>query len=73
MSGYAPQFCIFHFAFLITERFVMERAEKSIEINAPVKVVFDLYSDFEKWPEWMRLRFREPNPYFSTSRAASVQ
>ena len=32
----------------------MERAEKSIEINAPVKVVFDLYSDFEKWPEWMK-------------------
>lgn len=32
----------------------MERTEKSIEIDAPVKVVFDLYSDFEKWPEWMR-------------------
>ena len=54
MSGYAPQFCIFHFAFLITERFVMERAEKSIEINAPVKVVFDLYSDFENFPKWMK-------------------
>src|SRR5436305_10922786 len=54
MSGYAPQFCIFHFAFLITERFVMERTEKSIEINAPVKVVFDLYSDFEKFPKWMK-------------------
>ncbi|MDQ3818862.1 MAG: SRPBCC family protein [Acidobacteriota bacterium] len=32
----------------------MERTEKSIEISAPVKVVFDLYSDFEKWPEWMK-------------------
>ena len=32
----------------------MERAEKTIEINAPVKVVFDLYSDFEKFPEWMK-------------------
>jgi uncharacterized membrane protein len=32
----------------------MERAEKSIEVNAPVKVVFDLYSDFEKFPEWMK-------------------
>ncbi|HYJ46643.1 MAG TPA: SRPBCC family protein [Pyrinomonadaceae bacterium] len=31
----------------------MERAEKSVEINAPVQVVFDLYSDFEKFPEWM--------------------
>ena len=32
----------------------MERTEKSIEINAPVKVVFDLYSDFEKFPKWMK-------------------
>lgn len=32
----------------------MERTEKSIEINAPISVVFDLYSDFEKWPEWMK-------------------
>ena len=32
----------------------MERTEKSIEINAPIKVVFDLYSDFEKWPQWMK-------------------
>ena len=32
----------------------MERTERSVEINAPVKVVFDLYSDFEKWPEWMK-------------------
>jgi len=31
----------------------MERTEKSIEINAPVEVVFNLYSDFEKFPEWM--------------------
>lgn len=32
----------------------MERAEKTIEINAPVEVVFGLYSDFEKFPEWMK-------------------
>ena len=32
----------------------MERTEKSIEINAPVSVVFDLYSDFEKFPKWMK-------------------
>jgi uncharacterized membrane protein len=32
----------------------MERTERSIEINAPVEVVFDLFSDFEKFPEWMR-------------------
>ncbi|HEX8845005.1 MAG TPA: SRPBCC family protein [Pyrinomonadaceae bacterium] len=32
----------------------MERTEKSIEINAPVGVVFDLYSDFERFPEWMK-------------------
>lgn len=32
----------------------MERTEKSIEINAPVETVFDLYSDFEKFPEWMK-------------------
>lgn len=32
----------------------MERTEKSIEINAPVKVVFGLYSDFERFPEWMK-------------------
>jgi uncharacterized membrane protein len=31
----------------------MERTEKVIEINAPLAVVFDLYSDFEKFPEWM--------------------
>jgi uncharacterized membrane protein len=32
----------------------MERAEKVIEVNAPVEVVFKLYSDFEKFPEWMK-------------------
>jgi uncharacterized membrane protein len=32
----------------------MERTEKSLEVNAPVQVVFDLYSDFEKFPEWMK-------------------
>ncbi len=32
----------------------MERMEKVIEINAPVGVVFGLYSDFEKFPEWMK-------------------
>jgi uncharacterized membrane protein len=31
----------------------VERTEKSVEINAPVEVVFDLFSDFEKFPEWM--------------------
>jgi len=31
----------------------MERAEKSVEVKAPVEVVFDLYSDFEKFPQWM--------------------
>jgi uncharacterized membrane protein len=32
----------------------MERTEKSIEVNAPVGVVFDLYSDFESFPKWMK-------------------
>ena len=32
----------------------MERTEKEIEINAPVDIVFNLYSDFEKFPEWMK-------------------
>ena len=32
----------------------MERTEKTIEVNAPVGVVFGLYSDFEKFPEWMK-------------------
>jgi uncharacterized membrane protein len=31
----------------------MERTERSVEINAPVEVAFDLFSDFEKFPEWM--------------------
>ncbi|HWT04074.1 MAG TPA: SRPBCC family protein [Pyrinomonadaceae bacterium] len=32
----------------------MERTEKTIEVNAPVEVVFALYSDFEKFPQWMK-------------------
>jgi uncharacterized membrane protein len=32
----------------------MERTEKTIEVNAPVEVVFELYSDFERFPEWMK-------------------
>lgn len=32
----------------------MERLEKELEINAPVSTVFELYSDFEKFPEWMK-------------------
>ena len=32
----------------------MERTEKTIEVNAPVEAVFELYSDFEKFPEWMK-------------------
>jgi uncharacterized membrane protein len=28
--------------------------EKVIEVNAPINVVFGLYSDFEKFPEWMK-------------------
>lgn len=32
----------------------MERTEKTIEVNAPIEVVFGLYSDFEKFPEWMQ-------------------
>lgn len=31
----------------------MEKTEKAIEINAPVGVVFELYSDFENFPKWM--------------------
>src|SRR3954464_10020111 len=33
---------------------MMERTEKSIEVNAPVSLVFDLYSDFESFPKWMK-------------------
>jgi uncharacterized protein YndB with AHSA1/START domain len=32
----------------------MERIEKVIEIDAPVERVFDLFSDFENFPRWMR-------------------
>ncbi len=32
----------------------MERIEKVIEVNAPIGVVFGLYSDFEKFPQWMK-------------------
>ena len=32
----------------------MQRTEKRIEVNAPGGVVFALYSDFEKFPEWMK-------------------
>ena len=32
----------------------MQRTEKFIEVNAPVEVVFDLYSDFESFPRWMK-------------------
>ncbi|HYY56816.1 MAG TPA: SRPBCC family protein [Pyrinomonadaceae bacterium] len=31
----------------------MQRTEKTIEINAPVERVFDLFSDFESFPRWM--------------------
>jgi uncharacterized protein YndB with AHSA1/START domain len=32
----------------------MERVEKDIEIDAPIERVFDLFSDFENFPRWMR-------------------
>jgi uncharacterized protein YndB with AHSA1/START domain len=32
----------------------VQRTEKFIEVNAPVEVVFDLYSDFESFPRWMK-------------------
>ncbi|HEY0078171.1 MAG TPA: SRPBCC family protein [Pyrinomonadaceae bacterium] len=32
----------------------MERAERAIEIDAPVERVFELLSDFESFPRWMR-------------------
>lgn len=45
----------------------MEKTKKSIEINAPVGVVFDLYSDFEKFPEWMEhiKKVRQTEPRFT--------
>lgn len=45
----------------------MERTEKSVEINAPVGVVFELYSDFEKFPEWMEhiKEVRQTEPRFT--------
>jgi uncharacterized membrane protein len=33
---------------------VMERIEKDIEIDASIERVFDLFSDFENFPRWMR-------------------
>lgn len=32
----------------------MQRVEKVIEIDAPIERVFDLFSDFENFPGWMR-------------------
>jgi uncharacterized protein YndB with AHSA1/START domain len=32
----------------------MQRVEKIIEIDAPIEHVFDLFSDFENFPRWMR-------------------
>lgn len=32
----------------------MQRIEKVIEIDAPIERVFDLFSDFENFPRWMR-------------------
>lgn len=32
----------------------MDRVSKQIEINAPVKVVFDLFSNFNHLPRWMK-------------------
>ncbi|HYE66226.1 MAG TPA: SRPBCC family protein [Pyrinomonadaceae bacterium] len=32
----------------------MQRTESSIEINAPVERVFDLFSNFENFPRWMK-------------------
>ena len=45
----------------------MERTEKSVEINAPVSIVFELYSDFEKFPEWMEhiKEVRQTEPRFT--------
>ena len=45
----------------------MEKTEKSIEISAPIGLVFDLYSDFEKFPEWMEhiKEVRQTEPRFT--------
>jgi uncharacterized membrane protein len=45
----------------------MERTEKSVEIKAPVNIVFELYSDFEKFPEWMEhiKEVRQTEPRFT--------
>jgi uncharacterized membrane protein len=45
----------------------MERTEKSFEINAPVDLVFELYSHFEKFPEWMEhiKEVRQTEPGFT--------
>lgn len=45
----------------------MERTERSIEIKAPIEVVFDLYSDFERFPEWMEhiKEVRQTEPRFT--------
>src|SRR5918997_2862386 len=32
----------------------MRRVERIVEIEAPVERVFDLFSDFEGFPRWMR-------------------
>ncbi|MBD0372182.1 MAG: SRPBCC family protein [Pyrinomonadaceae bacterium] len=32
----------------------MQTVEKAIEIDAPIERVFDLFSDFENFPRWMR-------------------
>jgi uncharacterized membrane protein len=47
--------------------FVMERTEKSVEIKAPISVVFDLFSDFERFPEWMEhiKEVRQTEPRFT--------
>jgi uncharacterized membrane protein len=46
---------------------MMEKTEKSVEINAPVEVVFDLFSDFEKFPQWMKhiKEVRQTEPGFT--------
>jgi uncharacterized membrane protein len=45
----------------------MEKTEKTVEIKAPVEVVFSLFSDFEKFPEWMKhiKEVRQTEPRFT--------